>query len=313
MHRIVAGNSLLFGTGEYESMGEDGSRTSIEEMRSHFLDRVSVHEPAVPSDLINQLLEEYQEIPLFCYEADPERRRNSDVRARMFWHINERLTWRDVEADITSGQGGYGRKIENFVSGLVDWSTSYNLDVVWCREHAFETLDLWYHYPKYRSERRWTYGLCHPPYLFRPVTLPDFSQSEFVFRFTTLYPSRGFRKEVRHEIAKEFEKQLNEFLDGREEEAREEGMAATPRKYTLEHFDWLVHRRVQRMPYTEIYRKYYPNEYQGIRDNIELYDRTKRIRKAVNELEGLLELTESTTGEIEMSTRRGLIRAGHQR
>ncbi len=82
MPKISKRKSIHFGWGEYEEIPKEGERTSVQEMRCHFLQKASDLVPEVGNDLDCELLSLYRKIPLFCYEANKNwRRRKKGWRA----------------------------------------------------------------------------------------------------------------------------------------------------------------------------------------------------------------------------------------
>lgn len=271
--------SVKFGTAEYEAPTEN-ERPSRERMRSYFLHNVCRLIPEVADELENELLPLYQLIPLFCYEADANRRRRRRRHARWEWRDHNRPSWERIEipwvnrAVDTSFEikfddyydepdksfpGGWissftrqpAHKDPNigiFVEKLFDWSRRHNLDAMWCRAHAYETLDLWCVNKNYRKAKIW---LPAPLMFFDDVPIPtspipivEYSSPKFIFEYVTLYPVLGFRKEVKDEIIDAFNKQLDAFLDEREAEAKAFGLEPSPKKYAPHHFKWLAEYQV---------------------------------------------------------------------
>src|ERR1051326_9143414 len=52
-------------------------------------------------------------------------------------------------------------KIAQFIRSVFDWSNKYRLNATWCREHAYETLDLWSQSELYKKARIWSYSTAH--------------------------------------------------------------------------------------------------------------------------------------------------------
>lgn len=130
-------------------------------------------------------------------------------------------------------------KITEFVKLMFKWSERHNLNDSWCREHAFETIDLWLHNQDFLKSKIWWVGANQALYGV-PIHYIRFVKSEFLFNYFTLYPSEGFRQDVIDEISKEFKEQLNNFLNERDAEAKKEGMSKIPRQNELDHFKWLA-------------------------------------------------------------------------
>jgi hypothetical protein len=147
--------------------------------------------------------------------------------------------------------------IEGFVEKLFAWSRIHNLDEAWCREHAYETLELWHTDRDRQEERVWAWGARLPLYSSgSTASRPDFEYPAFVFEYFTYYPCVGLRPELRQSITKEFERQLDSFFDKREQEAEKQGWCAPPQKYAQHHFTWLIDYQVNKLSKHALAKKY---------------------------------------------------------
>jgi hypothetical protein len=283
--------SIKFGTAEYEAPTEN-ERPSRERMRSYFLQNVSSTIPEVADELENELLPLYQQIPLFCFEADSSRRRRRRRNARWEWRDHNRPSWETIETlwvnrptntpfevrfddyydePDKSFAGGWispftrqpthkDPNIGVFVEKLFVWSRRYYLDATWCRAHAYETLDLWCVNKNYRKARIW---LPKPLMFFddvpvptSPISIIEHTSPKFIFEYVTHYPSLGFRKDIREEMIEAFTKKLDAFLDEREAEAKAFGLEPSPKKYAPHHFRWLAAYQVGGMSKKSLAKKY---------------------------------------------------------
>ncbi len=308
-----------FGVSEYEGAVEDEELLSVEHMRSYFLQSVSELVPEVLDELESELLPLYRVISLFCYEADEKRREESDVRIRATWRDHNRPTWEYVEnawinrspdksfvVQFDEYYSFYDEddtwnvpffrtpahkdpNIAAFIEKMFDWSRRHNLDAVWCRARAYETLDFWCYDQSYLERRIWKYEpLDLLPFALHPITLSKYDSMEFIFKFLTLYPSVGYRPDVEREITEDFKAQLKFFLDGREKIASKAGMSPTPNKREMSHFIWLAQFQVKEMSYREISNEVDPPR--GSAKAPYLSDDTKKVRKAVNDLARAIKL-----------------------
>jgi hypothetical protein len=320
-YKEYSNNQLeALGFGEYERVGENGERVSVQEMRKYLLRIVSLMVPAFTEFMEKDLLGLYQKIPLMCYEADETRKRGQ--RGRSEWRRIFRPSWDFLEAawkqrapgvpfelDVrnlyaTTELDSNSRrslldahsninwtrdpKIHIFLESMFEWSKHYHLDIVWCRHLAYETLDLWCQCPYYRSIRYWTYTEGLPPsYLPQPPE-PLYFQNRFIFEAETDYPVIGFFDEVKKRIMKDCERQIVAFLKSREDDAQGYGLRKTIIKRELSHFEWVAKYQVIGASFKEI--SGVPENQRGTGKNCSLPEDTSKVRKAVNELARLIDL-----------------------
>jgi hypothetical protein len=326
--QVHAEKSLRFGLGEYENIGEDGVGNSRQDLRSLFLHTASKAKSELASEL-EDLLGLYCQIPLFCYTADKKRRNTRGGGKRYSWSSHCRPKWGYIEDawqehmkrgtthfklkfddyyDVHDRNGTWWSafnmpphtdpNIEQFILTLFNWSNKYGLNATWCRQFAYETLDLWSQSERYRKARIWWYTTAHVSssrlgksnrksvMLLRPF---EPWPQEFVFKWTTLYPVQGFRGTEKKLISAKFDKELDTFLNRCEQQAQDANLVRSVRKNTREHLQWLVDFQVRRMGYNEIRgtgksRKTSPNSPQSSGDE------TKTVRQAINQLAKLIEL-----------------------
>jgi hypothetical protein len=286
--------SVKFGGGaEYERVSRDGERASLKEMRSCFLQTVCDLVPEVTDELEKEVLPLYLQIhSLCCVQAISE----SSILSRSYRANNRPISWNSIEDQLNKKVGGpwsvdKDGKITAFGQKMMDWSYSHNLDAFWCRQSAYETLDLWCYEEDSRKSRfwYWEYG--------REIDLKFLRilSPKFVFEYTTLYPQSGLRGEVEEKIREDFEKKLKSFLDGCESAAEFQGLKATPVKLDLIHFDWLVLRQVRKPPMTckQIFERYQDQvKFEGLRH----VTTVRAVEKAVKELADELGLTPRYAG-----------------
>lgn len=141
---------------------------------------------------------------------------------------------------------------------LANWGKRFNLDFVWIYEHALDTMELWKLCPVITENR----PLNWPVFNLWPAW---FSPGGGVFSFNTFWdPVEEGRKEVIRRIQKEFEEQLQVFMDETEAQYKTAGWIKTKVKRKrisedpLLHFRWAVRRIVQRWKYSEILEFYHP-------------------------------------------------------
>lgn len=305
-----------FGHGEYESALRNEAPPSVKHARSYFLDVVKTLAPNVLDDLSNEPYRLYWEARL-CFEANEQRNEKRDLVTRHIWTNYQRPSWKEIEnpfknpllsdspdigdeyiSEIPSSR--LRRKeaeaidttpvekdehIQVFRDSLFGWSRRHHLDTTWCRERAYETLDFWCFSEEGRKIQMWDYdGAYQPIIAFRD------DHPKFTFEYKTLYPREGFRQDVKQRIMEAVEKDLDAFLDQRESLAKENGMVPPRQKRERQHFEWLVCFQVKQLSYAEILKFYFPKEYAAAKLTRNISDRTKRIRKAVNEVADYINL-----------------------
>lgn len=158
---------------------------------------------------------------------------------RSIWNYKHLPTWQDIEQQSPLG------KFDGLLStGLVselrasifNWSKTSNLDHFWCRAIAYNTLDLWDSSRVSLKERYWAPPLG-PSLSFRRIPNP----STDTFTFSSSFPYVGHRNSERKKLIAEFTKQLDEFLDERENQAERDGyVRTTNRVIDPTHFEWLA-------------------------------------------------------------------------
>src|ERR1700754_13799 len=324
---------LRFGLGEFENIDQDGTRSSLQDLRSLFLSIASRAKPELASDL-EELLGVYSQIPLFCYPGDKKRRNTRNGGKRYAWSSHCRPKWTDIESawqdysssatsnssqphfelrfddyyDVQDRNGVWlvtfnmpahtDPKIQQFILRVFDWSKKYGLNATWCRQFAYETLDLWSQSETYRKARFWWYTTAyvsssqfgaHDKFVQLMRTFEPLPQ-EFVFKWTTLFPVQGFRGKEKNFITEKFREELDMFLDRCEQQAEQANLVRSVRKHTREHLRWLADFQVKQMGYKEICEA--GRSLGGLSNQPRSYlnDDTKTVRQAINKLANVLEL-----------------------
>lgn len=327
---------INFGSGEYEKVLINNESDSLLSMRCTFLHRLNEMVPKVADELNGELLELYRQIPLFYFEADKKRNRKSNQKNRLSWYTVCRPNWEELEiawSESSSEEEFYFKlnhyyyaendefgysilpifemplhkdpKITLFVKKMFEWSRRNHIDKMWCRKHAFETLDLWSVRASYREARVWQML----PALLQfnpghPITILSNSLPNFETKMTfdlepilgqklRLYPTVGFRQDFDRAFMKIKEEidiwkqQISVSLDQREKQAEQEKFDRTPFKIDYKHFDWLIYDLFEMKTNREMANSStVSNKLKGEREN----DSTKKVRKAINELSKLIDL-----------------------
>lgn len=286
MHRL--------GNGEFESVIDGATPPSVQHARYYFCDAIRKLAPEILVELGRRPLDCYRKTGLhFDERGHKERlkdlslydriREIERLRALHVWNLPEwRTHFEDAEID-------YDDRLAALQKIVFAWSLKWNLNQLWCREHAVRTLDFWCTSDHARKMLMWHY---------EPIweTIIAFRRGEhpaFVFEYKTLYPREGHRAELERRMMDAFKQQRKAFLDNREQLAKAAGMRPVPQKREQLHYAWFVCFQVKGMSYQEILEKYYPKEYEAARNEGTLNEHTKRIRKAVNEVSRLIKLPET--------------------
>jgi hypothetical protein len=238
------GHTVRFGSGEFE-LPREGLGT-LSEMRSCFLQVACLEVPEFLSDLQQDLVPAFKQIHLYCCMST---RTNRRILSNYMRTTSRPIRWKQIEDEsylhIAKLKPHQIRAIAEFRLRLMEWSRRYNVDEEWCRESAFETLDLWFHKPCPCKEKLWYWDdltLLHPEVLRET--------RQFIFKFETLYPFRTSRKEFENHIREAFESKLKDYLKAADSSARDHGGLPTMREIKLEHFRWLVMHQVKKAPMT---------------------------------------------------------------
>jgi hypothetical protein len=283
---------LRFGNGEFESNIEGVVPPSVHHARDYFLRVVRELAPDVLLDLSKKPFDCYRRTGLhFDATAHQEKleelnpydqiREMSRLRHQHQWNS---LDWQHhFENEIII----YNEHLSALQKSIFEWSQTWNLDAAWCRQRAYHTLDYWCSSPVSHKSLVWNYEPAWGPI----VAFRQGEHPRFVFEYKTLYPRVGMRAELERLITEDFQAQLKAFLDSRERMAKDAGMSPVRKKREEMHFAWLVFFQVNEMSYERILEQYFPKEYATAKRDGCISERTKRIRKAVNEVSRLIRLS----------------------
>lgn len=141
-------------------------------------------------------------------------------------------------------------EIALFKESLFEWSRRYNLDELWCRQRAYDTLEEWNTKPEWHDQRYWTFQANYPhPFIAG-------GEPRFVFERRTQYPLLHLRRGDFELAVEEFKRQYTEFQDELESRFKAGGYTPAPTKPLEHHFDWLVRYHVQEWDYPNIASSY---------------------------------------------------------
>lgn len=241
------------GYGSYEPPNREQSK---EELRNRFLKAVSEYAKHVLEDLYSEPFKLYLQAGLGYstdtsnsdlenLSADEQARRRSQEWYRHRWNHPE---WsRKFEA----GPIVYDSRKEAFRRSLFEWSRRNNLNAVWCREYAYETLDYWsYSQP------------AHDHLKFQPnvkmrrlFSLRQSMALSNLFKGPSLHPQL-YPLEV---IQADLQHRVKMYIDNLKSCAEAQGYVPTPEryksKYGEDHFRWLVERIVKQKSFQQIVSK----------------------------------------------------------
>jgi hypothetical protein len=317
---------MRFGTGQLEKPDEYGNSDSLTHLRTQFLQIAGELKPEILQDLETELFPLYCKIPLICYNAKKRGRKRTfadDLQRRYFvtnWAKQYRPMWYQLEQSEPDWRSDYPspksrpEAIEamlKFMTLMFNWSKTHNLNASWCRNHAYETLDLWSVVDKYRKLRMWQYlpwdardnrveMKCFEPEYPKFDTKIEFDLKEKLIGQLTFYPSFGGRDEITkslNDLQKKVDflaEQTMHFMDEREAAAKREGHTASIAKSNIGHISWFAEVQILGTRFADLAEEYYAASEETIGARINTENRTKVIRKAVNAMSRQLGLPLNT-------------------
>ena len=276
MNGAKAENSFRVWNAKFEkAIGRD-SLPSVQMARNYFLKAVAEHAPEVLQDLSREPFRRFRATNLF-YEADTNRagetsERNSILEkqnenpsqelfnkhfvltARRFaWTRYERPDWKEIENPFQNPLLPKqptliesDSRIADFADSLFVWSIKHNLNALWCRQMAFETLDYWCSLPEAAPKVNFNFTVPIPA----PVSSiwTEAKGSNKFKTYETAYPAFGINADEEKTILEFCERkempvnriEVREFLNQCEVAARDNQFTETPRRHSIQHFDWLA-------------------------------------------------------------------------
>lgn len=291
---------------EYEEVFEGEEAQSVQRMQSYFLQRASDLVPKVSEDLIWNLLDLYQKIPEFYYAAKPSRNKTGNPKLKANWYGLHRPDWNKIEKASREGLKFKNQNIILFVERMFEWSSLHNLNEVWCREHAYETLEIWAINEKFRNKHFWRKF----PFLRGVAIGGDFSLTNFIETnaFRSIPEKFVFEvephklinlgtSEMKQNISAAFDEKLNNYIETYKKNTKANNLSKTEKKYNPDHFDWLINFQVKGLEYREIFKKYFPKEFSPEKGRDFLDDQTKKVRQAINRLSRQIKLEARKSGK----------------
>lgn len=224
------------GVGEFESSLEGKIKPSTIDARNIFLHCLREFIPKVLKSLSEEPYKLFLKTNLF-YESDESRLKKISVAKRYGWTKNERPSWWELEVGNPFKTDNKliekDMAVKEFVESVFDWSKKNNLDYLWCREIAYETLDSWCELKDNAELKDWKFEI--------PLAGNIGTGNKFNYEIFLDYPIYGFRNEVIKEQISCFKKWLDNILDECEFNAKKVGMMKTPqRREDFDHFKWLA-------------------------------------------------------------------------
>lgn len=308
---------MRFGTGQLEKLDEWGNTPSLTHLRSQFLEIAGKLKPEIVQDLETKLLPLYNKIPLICYIADKRRLKQTfanDLQRRQFvtrWADQHRPIWYELEerrSELTAGnektldgRQGDNMDLSNFITKMFEWSKTHNLDASWCRRHAYDTLDLWSVVDEYRKALIWQllpWDLRNNTVemkTFQPEqvefeTKIEYDLAEQFNKELTFYPTFGGRDTILESLTELKEKvnllvrQTKRFMGEREAAAKRAGYKHSIEKDNTEHIKYFAEVQILDTRYSVLADRFFASADAERGQPVDRQDRTKPVRKAVNEM-----------------------------
>lgn len=245
------------GSGGYERANREQSKADL---RNRFFEAIDSYARHVLNELHGEPFSLYIEAGLrFNADAYTDDLEGARKRARGWTrHQWSRARWQDR---FENGPITNVRK-EAFRQSLFEWSRRNRLDAVWCREAAYNTLDIWA-YSQPEREQLQLQPLVKMMSLFQTAR-PEkwFGSTELIYLHPQLYPL--------DEIESELQRRLRAYMDDLKARAEAKGFVTTPEEYqTKKHdsqarFRWLVERVVNNKSYQTILDELGPTHEHGL-------------------------------------------------
>jgi hypothetical protein len=222
------------GVGEFRSP-VDGEDSAVEHARWIFLDRAAAVKPALLYDLEAGLLPLYRECVAFLDQIAPE--------CRIEWAWLGRL---ESPTPLSAPEHQAGAEhLLNLRTSLEAWGELHGLAEPWVRDAALATLDAWRRVPTPPTRLEWVHGSL-------PVADDPAAPAPFLFRFPPWLPAIQPRESYVERLRQSFEELFAEYMARADGRMRERGHVRALRKSNPEHFDWLAHVHVGRVPYPDL-------------------------------------------------------------
>jgi len=279
------------GTGAYEREINGEEKPSKKDAQGYFLEVVRHLVPEVLEDLSGEPSRLYRQIPEVCFKADKERLEKFErlnlydqIRERYTWENYQRPSWGNIEIPFVNplldptldeddervlnarlSQQLRGKifdptpadkagRIAAFRKCLFEWSRNHNLDEMWCRERAYNTLEEWSDHPEWHKQPYWAFQINFPHSFIAG------GEPRFVFDRRTQYPLHNTHKFELESAVAEFTRQYDAFLTKFDENAEASGLEPAPIKPPDHVFEILVRYHMQEWKHSEIAKEYLLSE-----------------------------------------------------
>jgi hypothetical protein len=246
------------GSGGYERANREQSK---EDLRDRFFEAINSYARHVLNELHGEPFSLYIEAGLgFNADAYADDLKGARKRAREWTrHQWNRARWQDR---FENGPITYNARKETFRQSLFEWSRHNRLDAAWCREAAYNTLDIWDYSQPEREQLR-----LQP--LVKMISLFQTARPEKWFGLTELIHLHP-QFHTLEAIEAELQRRVRAYIDDLNARAEAKGFVPTPEEYqTKKHdsnarFRWLVERVVNNKSYQTILNELGPEYKHGL-------------------------------------------------
>lgn len=249
------------GYGSYERANREQSK---EDLRNRFLKAVNNYARHVLDDLYGEPFRLYLEAGLGFNEdvySDDLDSYERAIKRESGWtrHLCNRPEW---PRKFERGPIAYNIRKESFRQSLFEWSRRNGLDADWCRESAYNTLDIWA-YSRPDSEHSRFQPLVKVITFFQ-IGRPEkwFELPEGIYLHPQLYPLEA--------IEAELQRRVRAYINDVKVRLEANKFVPTPEEYkTKKHdsklrFRWLVERVIYHKPYQTILDELGPEYEHGL-------------------------------------------------
>lgn len=246
------------GYGSFERLNREQSK---EDLRNRFFEATNIYARHVLKELHDEPFSLYIKAGLgFNADAYSDDIEGAKKRAREWTrHQWNRPKWQDK---FENGPIVYNSRKEAFRQSLFEWSRRNRLDTAWCRECAYNTLDIWAYSQPEQEQLRF-----QP--LVKMISLYQTGRPEKWFGLTELIYLHPQRHPL-EAIEAELQRRVRAYMDDLKTRAETKGFVSTPEEYqTKKHdsqtrFRWLVEHVVNDKPYQTILDELGPKYEHGL-------------------------------------------------
>lgn len=245
------------GFGGYERSNREQSKLDL---RNRFFEAINEYARHVLNDLHGEPFRLYIKAGLgFNVDAYTGGHEGAKKKAQG-WTKHQ---WNHPKWDkFENGPIGYNARKETFRKSLFEWARRNRLDTAWCREGAYNTLDIWAYSQPEQEQLRF-----QP--LVKMVSLYQTGRPEKWFGLTELIHLHPQHHPL-EAIEAELQRRVRAYMDDLKARAESKGFVPTPEEYqTKKHdsqarFRWLVEHVVNDKPYQTILDELGPKYEHGL-------------------------------------------------